>query len=392
MLEQWVQHFHEWWPTLRVVSLHQSSTFHGDPEELLESLKTGGVLLTSYTGVLRNSNILVPYQWHYVILDEGHKIRNPQAKVTQIVKKFSTPHRLILTGSPIQNSLKELWSLFDFILPGKLGTLDAFMEHCAAPITRGGYSNASLLQEATALQVATMLMDAINPYMIRRTKKDVQHHLKLPEKNEQVLFCSLTDEQTDLYKKYLISENVHSVFHEKNIGQNRARLLVALTALRKICNHPDLFEYGEDCGSDEEVDEESLAKQEIDLGKFGNWKKSGKMTVVRSLLKIWKRQGHRAVVFTQGRQMMHVLENLVQQEGYKYIRLDGTTPMGERQTSIRKFNQDSDYFVFISTTRVGGLGINLTGANRVIIYDVDWNPCVDVQVGVFFQVLLTLSL
>lgn len=102
------------------------------------------------------------------------------------VKKFSTPHRLLLTGSPMQNSLKELWSLFDFILPGKLGTQATFLEHCANPITRGGYANASPLQEATALQVATMLKDAIAPYMLRRTKNDVQHHINLPEKNEQV--------------------------------------------------------------------------------------------------------------------------------------------------------------------------------------------------------------
>jgi len=103
------------------------------------------------------------------------------------VKRLSTPHRLLLSGSPMQNSLKELWSLFDFILPGKLGTLPVFLEHCAAPITRGGYANATPLQEATALQIATMLKNTITPYMLRRTKTDVKHHLTLPEKNEQVL-------------------------------------------------------------------------------------------------------------------------------------------------------------------------------------------------------------
>jgi len=107
--------------------------------------------------------------------------------VSRAVKQFSTPHRLLLSGSPMQNSLKELWSLFDFILPGKLGTLPVFLEHCATPITRGGYANATSLQEATALQVATMLKDTITPYMLRRTKNDVKHHLTLPEKNEQVV-------------------------------------------------------------------------------------------------------------------------------------------------------------------------------------------------------------
>jgi len=112
-------------------------------------------------------------------------------QVSRAVKRLSTPHRLLLSGSPMQNSLKELWSLFDFILPGKLGTLPVFLEHCAVPITRGGYANATPLQEATALQIATMLKDTITPYMLRRTKTDVKHHLTLPEKNEQVLLVFL---------------------------------------------------------------------------------------------------------------------------------------------------------------------------------------------------------
>lgn len=292
----------------------------------------------------------------------------------------------------MQNSLKELWSLFDFILPGKLGTLDAFIEHCATPITRGGYSNASTLQEATALQVATMLKEAITPYMLRRTKSDVQRHLALPEKNEQVLFCSLTQEQVDLYKSYITSENVKTVLHDKGSdNRGRARMLVAVTALRKICNHPDLFTYTseaqltqasfsyEACNAQVADEEEEDIDEELALEGFGHWKKSGKLTVVRSLLRIWKKQGHRALIFSQGRQMMGVLEGLLQKEDYKYLRLDGTTPMGERQKSIKLFNLDTSYFVFISTTRVGGLGVNLTGANRVIIYDPDWNPATDAQ-------------
>ncbi|XP_012214823.2 DNA excision repair protein ERCC-6 [Linepithema humile] len=378
LMEQWVKHFHEWWPFVRVIMLHHSGGYSGDPKNLIESLQTGGILITSYNGVLRHKDLLVSSQWHYVILDEGHKIRNPQAKVSQAVKRFSTPHRLLLTGSPMQNSLKELWSLFDFILPGKLGTLPVFLEHCAVPIMRGGYTNATPLQEATALQVATMLKDTITPYMLRRTKTDVKHHLTLPEKNEQVLFCSLTDEQKKLYKKYLCSEDVCFILHEKNNnhdrGRYRARFLIALSVLRKICNHPDLFLYTRELDSDEDVD-----LSEDQLERFGHWKRAGKMTVVRSLLKIWQKQKHRVLLFTQGRQMMHILESLLQREGYNYLRMDGTTAMSQRQQTIHKFNNDSSYFVFLLTTRVGGLGVNLTGANRVIIYDPDWNPATDAQ-------------
>ncbi|EFN74835.1 DNA excision repair protein ERCC-6 [Camponotus floridanus] len=377
LMEQWVKHFHDWWPFFRVVVLHHSGGYNGDPESLIESLQTGGILVTSYNGILKHKDLLVSSQWHYVILDEGHKIRNPQAKVSRAVKQFSTPHRLLLSGSPMQNSLKELWSLFDFILPGKLGTLPVFLEHCATPITRGGYANATSLQEATALQVATMLKDTITPYMLRRTKNDVKHHLTLPEKNEQVLFCSLTDEQKKLYKKYLCSEDVTFILHEKNnhdTGRYRARFLIALSALRKICNHPDLFLYTREFDSDEDI---TLSEEQLE--KFGYWKRAGKMNVVRSLLKIWHKQQHRVLLFTQGRQMMHILESLLQREGYTYLRMDGTTAMSQRQQTIHTFNNRPSYFVFLLTTRVGGLGVNLIGADRVIIYDPDWNPATDAQ-------------
>ncbi|XP_014231795.1 DNA excision repair protein ERCC-6-like [Trichogramma pretiosum] len=381
LLEQWVKHFHDWWPTFRVVMFHQSGTFQGDLEELLYTMRDGGILVISYTGVVIHQELLTKFKWQYVILDEGHKIRNPEAKASKVVKRFLTPHRLLLTGSPMQNSLKELWSLFDFILPGKLGTLPAFMEHCAGPITRGGYANASRLQEITAFQVATMLKEAITPYMLRRTKYDVQHHINLPTKNEQVLFCSLTEEQRELYEAHLRSEDVSMILHQKRgDGQYRARMLVALTALRKICNHPDLYLY--DDGNDaieEDVEEDELQVDENASENFGHWKRSGKMTVVRSLLKIWKKQGHRALLFTQSRQMLYVLESLILKENYTYLRMDGTTPMSQRQSVISKFNNDENYFIFLLTTRVGGLGVNLTGANRVIIYDPDWNPATDAQ-------------
>ncbi|KAI4501837.1 hypothetical protein M0802_003172 [Mischocyttarus mexicanus] len=378
LMEQWVKHFHDWWPILRVAVLHHCGTYDEDPESLINSLTTGGILVTSYSGMLKHNSLLTNTQWHYVILDEGHKIRNPQAKISKAVKAFSTPHRLLLTGSPMQNSLKELWSLFDFILPGKLGTLPVFLEHCAAPITRGGYANATSIQQATALQIATMLKDAITPYLLRRTKANVKRHLNLPEKNEQVLFCTLTDEQRKLYKKYLLSEDVSFVLHERSTlqetGRYRARLLVALSALRKICNHPDLFLYTNQMDSDADID-----FLEEDLEKFGYWKRAGKMVVVQSLLKIWKKQGHRVLLFTQGKQMMHILESLLQRENHSYLRMDGTTPMSERQGTIYTFNNNTSYFIFLLTTRVGGLGVNLTGADRVVIYDPDWNPATDAQ-------------
>ena len=187
VMHQWVREFHAWWPALRVAVLHDSGSYSGNKESLVRTVnRSNGVLITSYSGIAQLSKILLAMDWHYVVLDEGHKIRNPDAQATLVVKQFRTSHRLILSGSPVQNNLKELWSLFDFIFPGKLGTLPVFLQQFAVPITQGGYSNASQVQVATAFKCATVLRDTIGPYLLRRMKADVKAHLTLPDKNEQV--------------------------------------------------------------------------------------------------------------------------------------------------------------------------------------------------------------
>ena len=296
---------------------------------------------------------------------KGHKIRNPDAKMTLSVKQLATAHRLILSGSPLQNNLKELWSLFDFIYPGKLGTLPVFLQQFSSPITQAGYANASTVQVAAGYKCATVLRDTISPYLLRRMKEDVKKHINLPEKNEQVLFCRLTDEQRQLYRGYIDGGET------KSILSGQLKVFVGLIALRKICNHPDLFSGAPKAADGEEGGDEAELR-------FGYYKRSGKMMVVHSLLKLWRRQGHRVLLFSQSQMMLTVIEAYVREHGYKYLRLDGSTPVASRQRMIKEFN-DGDHFVFILTTKVGGLGVNLTGANRVVIFDPDWNPSTDTQ-------------
>ncbi|XP_067005938.2 DNA excision repair protein ERCC-6 [Anabrus simplex] len=368
VMHQWVREFHTWWPPFRVAVLHESGSFNGKRNALVHQIGSkGGILVTSYVGVVKNHDALIAKDWHYIVLDEGHKIRNPDAQVTLAVKQYRTPHRIILSGSPMQNNLKELWSLFDFIFPGKLGTLPVFLAQLAIPITEGGYANASQVQVATAYRCAMVLRDTIAPYLLRRVKSDVQSHVNLPPKNEQVLFCGLTEEQRRFYKAYLDSGEVERIL------AGTTRIFLGLMNLRKICNHPDLFSGGPKLFRGDK--EEDIPEEE----RFGHWKKSGKMIVVESLLKIWKKQGHRVLLFTQGCQMLAIMEAFVQKQNYKYLKLDGATSISARQPLITKFNQDTSYFVFLLTTRVGGLGVNLTGADRVVIYDPDWNPATDTQ-------------
>ncbi|XP_077438587.1 DNA excision repair protein ERCC-6 [Vanacampus margaritifer] len=368
VMHQWVKEFHTWWPPFRVAVLHETGSFSNKKEKLIPEIAScHGILITSYSAVRILQDTLQRYDWHYVILDEGHKIRNPNAGITTACKQFRTPHRFILSGSPMQNNLKELWSLFDFVFPGKLGTLPVFMEQFSVPITLGGYSNASPVQVQTAFKCACVLRDTINPYLLRRMKADVKDNLALPDKNEQVLFCRLTQEQRQVYQSFLDSKEVYQILN------GDMQVFSGLIAMRKMCNHPDLFSGGPRLLKG--IPEEQLTEEE----HFGYWKRSGKLIVVESLLRLWFKQGHRVLLFTQSRQMLDILEVFVRQNHYTYLKMDGTTAIASRQPLIARFNEDKSIFVFLLTTKVGGLGVNLTGANRVIIYDPDWNPSTDTQ-------------
>lgn len=236
VLRQWMQELHKWWPPFRAAILHQSGSgvsgcSGGDKDSSDESIDesdesrpkkkpaykrsksspretsvsgkvidyivaNGDILITTYSGVRMHADRFHSIKWGYVILDEGHKIRNPDAAVTQACKKLKTRHRIILSGTPIQNNLTELWSLYDFVFPGRLGTLPVFQIQFSIPIRLGGYANAGNMEVQTAYKCACILRDLIAPYMLRRIKADVAKDL--PEKTEQVLFCKLSILQRDV--------------------------------------------------------------------------------------------------------------------------------------------------------------------------------------------------
>lgn len=201
-----------------------------------------------------------------------------------------------------------------------------------------------------------VLRDLIMPYLLRRMKADV--NAQLPKKTEHVLFCSLTAEQRSVYRAFLASSEVEQIF------DGNRNSLYGIDVMRKICNHPDLLER-----------EHSFQNPD-----YGNPERSGKMKVVAQVLKVWKEQGHRVLLFTQTQQMLDIFESFLVSGGYNFRRMDGLTPIKHRMALIDEFNNTNDVFIFILTTKVGGLGTNLTGANRVIIYDPDWNPSTDMQV------------
>jgi len=386
VLRQWVNEFHRWWPPLRVSILHTSGSgmlnvrnerrmedyeepFRGRQDKKPSKshklakgivdrvVEHGHVLVTTYAGLQTYGDILIPIDWGYAVLDEGHKIRNPNTAITIYCKELQTANRIILSGTPMQNNLVELWSLFDFVYPMRLGTLVNFRNQFEVPIKIGGYANATNLQIMTATKCAETLKDAISPYLLQRLKADVA--ADLPKKSEQVLFCKLTKPQREAYEMFLNSDEMTSIL-------NRTRqALYGIDILRKICNHPDL------------LDPRLRDKPGY---RWGNPNKSGKMQVVKALLEMWKKTGDKALLFSQGVQMLNVIEEFVKSlAGFNYLRMDGSTNIKDRQSMVDRFNDDPDLHVFLLTTKVGGLGVNLTGANRVIIFDPDWNPSTDVQ-------------
>ncbi|RKP26799.1 SNF2 family N-terminal domain-containing protein, partial [Syncephalis pseudoplumigaleata] len=391
MLDQWVGEFNRWWPPMRTVVLHSSgsamrvleenatvkrpaiarrSSFGGGggggssvaasrvgqmAEQLVERVfRHGHVLLATYEGLRRFRKVLLRRKWAYAILDEGHKIRNAEADITITCKQLDTPHRIIVTGTPIQNNLAELWSLFDFIYPGRLGTFEVFDSQFAIPINMGGYANASRLQVEVAYKCATVLRDLIRPYLLQRSKSAVAKDL--PKKTEHVVLCRLTTSQRQAYEHFLRSSEMSSIM------QGDRRVLYGIDILKKVCNHPDLLDVSPSQNA-----------------TFGAPERSGKMRVLMMLLKEWHQRGHRVLLFSQTRIMLDILERMVAEQDYTYRRMDGGTPVQTRSSLIHEFNHNSEIFLFLLTTKVGGLGINLVGADRVVIFDPDWNPSTDVQ-------------
>lgn len=389
VMKQWVNEFHLWWPPFRVSILHTSGSGMIDigqesriEEEIMTALphsanrkpltkaqksakqivdrvvRDGHILITTYSGLQTYADLLIPIDWEYAVLDEGHKIRNPNTAITIYCKELRTANRIILSGTPMQNNLVELWSLFDYVFPMRLGTLVNFKQQFEFPIRQGGYANASNLQVQTAMKCAETLKDTISPYLLQRFKADVA--ADLPKKSEQVLFCKLTKLQRDSYENFLDSDDL------KAIVSGKRQVLYGVDILRKICNHPDL------------QDHKNLSSKPG--YNYGSGVKSGKMQVVKALLELWKEQGHKILLFAQHRIMLDILEKFIRSlGGFNYRRMDGTTAIHSRQGLVDEFNNNADAHVFLLTTKVGGLGVNLTGADRVIIYDPDWNPSTDVQ-------------
>lgn len=350
------------------------------------------VVITSYDVCRNDIDVLDRHSWNYVVLDEGHLIKNPKARISQAVKRLASNHRLILTGTPIQNNVLELWSLFDFLMPGFLGAEKVFLDRFAKAITNSRYAKASSKeQEAGALAIEALHKQVL-PFLLRRLKEEVLNDL--PPKILQNYYCDLSDLQRKLFEDFTKREG-------KKIGEEAGRddkeakqhIFQALQYMRKLCNSPAMvMKPGHRAYEDTQT---FLAKKNTSLEDPAHAPKLG---ALRDLLVdcgigvegqdssadplYTPIKPHRALIFCQMKEMLDMVQNTVLKTmlpSVSYLRLDGSVEPSRRQDIVNKFNGDPSYDVLLLTTSVGGLGLNLTGADTVIFVEHDWNPQKDLQ-------------
>ncbi|RNA12097.1 TATA-binding -associated factor 172-like protein [Brachionus plicatilis] len=381
------------------------------------------VFIVSYDIIRHDIQYLYTQKWNYCILDEGHLIKSSKTKLSKAIKQIRASHRLILTGTPIQNNVTELWCLFDFLLPGYLGTEKQFHLKYARYIAPQSASFQSKLEKSMSNQekngenaksksdngfhqLSVIALESLHkqvlPFLLRRTKEEVLKDL--PPKIIQDYYCEMSPLQIELYQDFAksnVSDNI-----KKSLGLvdteeepeaeeikkgNGEHVFQALQYLRKVVNHPSLVlnqdhpkwhkirsEFGSNSLNEAKHSGKLMALKDLlnECGIGNNEENSGNELDQSSVL-----NQHRVLVFCQLKSMIDIIESelLKKMQNVSFLRLDGTVPAGERFGIVKKFNSDPSIDILLLTTQIGGLGLNLTGADTVIFVEHDWNPQKDLQ-------------
>ncbi|KAI9894449.1 MAG: hypothetical protein M1814_003207 [Vezdaea aestivalis] len=366
-LTNWNLEFEKWAPDVKRI------VYKGPPlarKQQQQHIKSGNwqVLLTTYEYIIKDRPILSKIKWIHMIVDEGHRMKNAASKLSNtLTQYYVTRYRLILTGTPLQNNLPELWALLNFVLPTIFKSVKSFDEWFNTPFANTGNENNMTLNEEEQLLIIRRLHKVLRPFLLRRLKKDVEKDL--PDKQETVIKCKFSALQTRLYKQ--LGEHQKLIVHNPAAARKSGLrgLSNMLMQLRKLCNHPYVF-------GDEIIDSINPS----DMVGDDIWRTSGKFELLDRVLPKLQQSGHRVLMFFQMTAIMDIMEQFLKHRGTKFLRLDGSTKSDDRSELLKVFNAPgSEYFCFLLSTRAGGLGLNLQTADTVIIFDSDWNPHQDLQ-------------
>ncbi|KAI0337673.1 hypothetical protein BDW22DRAFT_1339232 [Trametopsis cervina] len=373
-----------------------------DRSEVLKDFKYGrlDVVITTFDLARRDIALLDNLAWSCIIVDEVHRVKNPHSKLTDAFNDFHCEVRFGLTGTAIQNSFSELWTILNWSNPGSVGTKKEWESYVSKPLLRGQSKSATGKELSDAYEIARILRDIVLPkFFLRRTKELIKD--QLPEKSDEVVFCPLTPTQIEVYKRVLNTKAVRNLIRKDepcDCGSKKLRkscchksdqgdLFKYMSALIKISNHLALILPAPSDTSDQVIRNRQLAEEifpQRSMPKFGTAmllpQYCGKWMVLESLLKEWRADlSNKVLIFTKSVKLLDMLDFHLRSQGLEHVRLDGNVKQGDRMPLIDKFNEDPEVFIFLISTLAGGTGLNLTGANKVVIFDPNWNPAHDLQ-------------
>mmetsp|Transcript_11159 Transcript_11159/g.46590 ORF Transcript_11159/g.46590 Transcript_11159/m.46590 type:complete len:871 (+) Transcript_11159:132-2744(+) len=357
-VSNWVRELEAWLPSSRKVVYRGDRNTRKQIQQHEMAQADFNVILTTYEMVIKDKSTLTKWKWKYIIVDEGHRMKNADCKLALTLSTYETKNRLLLTGTPLQNNLTELWALLNFLLPSIFSSSVTFQQWFSSPFQASSMGDQPDVTGEEQLLIINRLHQVLRPFLLRRLKADVE--AQLPEKIERLIPCELSVWQKVLYRQIQNRLAVSAGDEEKTRSFNNV-----VMQLKKICNHPYLFY---DYHIIDTLPDDFLVRT------------SGKFELLDRILPKLLRTGHKTLIFSQMTHALDILEVFLARAGFRFLRMDGMTKAEDRQEMLELFNAEgSEYFCFLLSTRAGGLGLNLQSADTVIIFDSDWNPMMDLQ-------------